>query len=144
MHGIRWGVPVAAVALASLLSSCGGTVADTYTIEHQPAFAEPIAGTHRVRVTVEQEAVERLRIRTAPVENGKQGLVVPSAAIFVDPEGDWWVYTNPKPNVFVRQEISLKREGDGRAFLSEGPPAGTKVVTQGAPELYGVEDESGH
>jgi hypothetical protein len=135
---------VAAVALASLLSSCGGTVADSYTIEHQPAFAEPIAGTDRVRVTVEREAVERLRIRTEPVVKGKQGLVVPSAAIFVDTEGEWWVYTNPKPNVFVRQEIALEREAGGRAFVSDGPPVGTKVVTQGAPELYGVEDESGH
>lgn len=135
---------MAAVVLASLLSSCGGTVEDSYTIEHQPAFAEPIAGTHRVRVTVEKEAVERLQLRTAPVEKGKSGLVVPSAAIFVDPEGHWWVYTNPEANVFVRQEISLKREDDGQAFLSDGPRVGTQVVTQGAPELYGVEDESGH
>ena len=144
MDGIRWGSRMAAVALAALLSSCGGTVADSYTIEHQPAFAEPIAGTDRVRVTVEQEAVERLRIRTAPVAKTPRGLVVPSAAIFVDPEGEWWVYTNPEPNVFVRQEIALERENNGRAFLSAGPLAGTEVVTQGAPELYGVEDESGH
>ena len=144
MHGIRCGVPLAAVVLTSLLSSCGGTVEDTYTIEHQPAFAEPIAGTHRVRVTVEQEAVERLRIRTEPVAKGKQGPIVPSAAIFVDTEGDWWVYTNPEPNVYVRREIAVEREDAGRAFLSEGPAVGTKVVTQGAPELYGVEDESGH
>lgn len=144
MDGTRWGSAFAALVAASLLASCGGAVTDSYTIEHQPAVAEPIAGSDHVRVTVEQAAVERLGIRTARVVRAAGGLVVPSAAVFVDPEGTWWVYTNPKPFEFVRQEISVEREDDGKAFLSSGPPVGSRVVTRGAPELYGVEDESGH
>lgn len=145
MYGIRsWASIMAAFMAAPLLSACGGAVADAYTIEHQPAFAEPIPGTHRSRVTVEEEAVSRLKIRTSRVDKAASGLVVPSAAIFVDPEGQWWVYTNPEPFVFVREKIVLDREDGGIAFLSAGPPVGTKVVTRGAPELYGVEEESGH
>jgi hypothetical protein len=144
VDGTRWGSALVALVATSLLASCGGAVTDSYTIEHQPAVAETIPGSDQVRVTVEQAAAERLRIRTAPVTRATGGLVVPSAAVFVDPEGAWWVYTNPKPFVFVREEISVKREDDGKAYLSSGPPVGSKVVTRGAPELYGVENESGH
>jgi hypothetical protein len=70
-------------------------------------------------------------------------LVVPSAAVFVDPEGHWWVYTNPEPLVFVRHEIDLDQQAGGRAYLSKGPPAGTKVVTVGVPELSGIEEGIG-
>ena len=144
MHGVRLGLAVAAVVAASLFSSCGGTITDSYTIEHQPAVAEPVPGSDHARVTVEQDAVERLRIRTTQVEKAVGGLVVPSAAVFVDPEGQWWVYTSPERFVYERHEVFVEREDGGNAFLSRGPSVGSKVVTRGAPELYGVEDESGH
>jgi hypothetical protein len=144
VHCIRWRSALTAVAAASLLSSCGGTITDSYTIEHQPAVAEPVRGTDHVRVTVEKEAVERLRIQTSRVEKAPGGLVVPSAAVFVDPEGQWWVYTSPERFVYQRQRVAVVREDGGQAFLSRGPSVGSEVVTRGAPELYGVEDESGH
>ncbi len=70
--------------------------------------------------------------------------MVPSSAVFVDTEGAWWVYTNPKPLVFERQKIALQREAGGFAYFASGPPVGTKVVTVGVPELSGVEDAVGH
>jgi hypothetical protein len=70
--------------------------------------------------------------------------VVPTSATFVDPKGHWWVYTSPEPLVFERHAITVATEADGMAYLAEGPPAGTKVVTTGVPEIYGVEDAVGH
>jgi hypothetical protein len=64
--------------------------------------------------------------------------------VFVDAEGGYWVYTNPEPLVFIRHSISIDREEDDRAFLTDGPPSGTKIVTVGVPELYGTEYEVGH
>ena len=87
--------------------------------------------------------MRRIDIDTTPVEKNATGLVVPSSAVFVDPNGVWWVYTNPEPLVFVRHEIGIEREEAGIAHLSSGPEAGTEVVTVGVPELYGVE-EDGH
>jgi Cu/Ag efflux pump CusA len=129
---------------ALLLSSCGGEVADAYTIEHEPAAVESIAGGDRVQVTLEAQAAQRLAIDTTPVQAEGNGLVVPSSAVFVDPDGTWWVYTNPKPLVFVRHEIGLVREEEGLAYFSSGPPAGTSVVTVGVAELFGVEEAVGH
>jgi Cu/Ag efflux pump CusA len=135
--------PALALVTALLLTSCAGAVADEYTIEHEPAHVESIAGSDIARITLEQRAAERLAVQTTEVEEAAQGLVVPSSAVFVDPEGHWWVYTNPEPLVFVRHEIDLDRQAGGRAYLSSGPPAGTRVVTVGVPELSGIEEGIG-
>jgi Cu/Ag efflux pump CusA len=127
-----------------LLSSCAGAVADEYTIEHEPAHVEPIAGSDLQRITLEERAAQRLAIQTTEVKKATNRLVVPSAAVFVDTHGDRWVYANPEPLVFVRHQIVLDREAGGRAYLSSGPPAGTRVVTVGVPELSGIEDGVGH
>jgi len=127
-----------------LLSACGGTVSDEYTIEHEPAHVETVAGSKHPRVILEEAAVRRIAIETTPVVKTANALVVPSAAVFVDPKGVWWVYTNPEPRVFVRHEIRIQRQAGGLAYLSSGPAAGTKVATVGVPELYGVEEEVGH
>jgi Cu/Ag efflux pump CusA len=145
---LRWTrLPKAALPLfaALLLSSCAGAVADEYAIEHEPAHVEPIAGSaHLQRITLEERAAQRLAIQTTEVQKAANRLIVPSSAVFVDPEGHWWLYTNPEPLVFIRHQIDLDRQAGGRAYLSSGPPAGTKVVTVGVPELSGIEEGVGH
>jgi len=44
----------------------------------------------------------------------------------------------------VRQEISIDRVDGDSVMLSDGPPAGTEVVTVGAAEVYGSEFEVAH
>ena len=50
----------------------------------------------------------------------------------------------PEPRTFVRQEISIDHVDGDSAMLSDGPPAGTEVVTVGAAEVYGTEFEVAH
>jgi hypothetical protein len=65
--------------------------------------------------------------------------VVPYAAVIYGVHGETWVYTNPEPLTFVREPIVIDFiEGD-LAVLTQGPPAGTDVVTVGGAELYGAE-----
>lgn len=132
-------VPLAAVVLAA----CGGSVSDEYVIEEQPYTLEPVEGQDVLRVILEESAVERLGIETASVEARGSKLVVPFDAVFIDAHGDFWVYTNPEPFVFVRAPIEVAHETVTEATLSDGPPAGTEVVTVGIPELYGTETEFG-
>jgi Cu/Ag efflux pump CusA len=145
LRRIRQAASAMPIIPALLLPGCGGAVADAYTIEHEPArVATPAGSDHHPQVIVEEEAAQRLAIQTTVVEPAPEGVAVPSSAVFVDPDGVWWVYTNPEPLVFERHEIGLEREEGGVAYLSSGPPAGTKVVTVGVPELYGVEEAVGH
>ena len=144
LQRIRQAAPVLPILPALFLPACGGAVADAYTIEHEPASVVTPAGSGHPQVVVEEEAAQRLDIQTTVVESAPDGVAVPSSAIFVDPDGVWWVYTNPEPLVFERHEIGLEREDGGVAYLSSGPSAGTTVVTVGVSELYGVEEAVGH
>ena len=132
------------VLLATLiLASCGGTIEDEYVIEEQPYTLEEVEGQEVLKVTLTESAVERLGIETVPVRENGSKLVVPYDAVYLDSHGKFWVYTNPEPQVFIRAPIHIVRETSTEAILTEGPAAGTQVVTVGVPELYGTEIEFG-
>jgi hypothetical protein len=63
--------------------------------------------------------------------------------VYIDSHGEFWVYTNPEPLVYVRAPIDIVHETSTEAILADGPPAGTEIVTVGVPELYGTETEFG-
>ena len=131
--------PITAVSLIAtvLVAGCGKAPSDAHVID-EPATVEMV-GAEIARITLTERAVQRLDIQTAPVRSDDGPLVVPSAAIFVDPDGVFWVYTNPEPLVFLRQEVGLVRQDGEDTFLFKGPAVGTDVVTVGVPELYGAE-----
>ncbi len=70
--------------------------------------------------------------------------VIPYSALLYDIHGKTWIYKSPEPLTFIRHQVEVERiEGD-EAVLSDGPPAGTGVVTVGVAELYGTEFKVGH
>jgi hypothetical protein len=105
---------------------------------YEPSTLEPVKGNEDLkRVTFTAEGAKRVDLQTASVRRN----VVPYAALLYDPEGKTYVYTSPKPLEYLREEVKVDRiEGD-RVLLSRGPPAGTRVVTVGAAEVYGTELE---
>jgi hypothetical protein len=135
---------LAALLVAPVLASCGGAVTDEYVVENDPGHVEFLEGSDLGRVTMSQPAADRLGIKTEEVGRDRRGLIVPSSAIFVDTDGQWWVYTNPEPLTFIRHPIKIRRDNAGFARLESGPPAGTDIVTVGVAELYGVEAEVSH
>ncbi|MDP9483640.1 MAG: hypothetical protein M3P84_10505 [Chloroflexota bacterium] len=105
---------------------------------------EKTAGSNLSRVTLSQKASDRLGIETAVVETaqaagGSPRTAIPYAAVLYDASGSTWAYTNPEGLVFIRASITVDQIDKDRAILSGGPDAGMKVVTVGAPELYGAE-----
>ena len=124
------------------LSACGeaSTGYDYETASHhEPAKLEPIKGTDVQRVIFDAEGAERVGLQTAEVRQNGQETVIPFDAVIYDAEGKSYAYTVPEPLTFVRQEIDIDRvEGDS-VMLSDGPPAGTEVVTVGVDEVYGTE-----
>ena len=96
------------------------------------------------RITLTPEAATRLGIQTAEVsqekdDDDKPQVTIPYKSIIYDIQGRSWVYTNPEPNIFVRDEIKIDEIDDEMAILNQGPAIGTKIVTVGVAELYGVE-----
>ena len=111
---------------------------------HVPAKLESIKGTDVQRVIFDAEAAERVGLKTAPIRQNGQEIVVPYGAVIYDADGNTYAYTSPKPLTFVRWEIDVDRVVGNSAMLSDGPPVGTEVVTVGAAEVYGTEFEVAH
>jgi hypothetical protein len=124
------------VALAGLmLSACTEVETETAT------GYEPSTLDERNRVTFTAEGAERTGLETAGVTRQGRRVRVPYAALLYDPQGRTWVYTNLRGLTFQRVEVDVARVDGDRVLLSDGPPAGTKVVTVGAAEVYGTELE---
>ncbi len=144
----HWVVGVSMAALA--LSACAGIPEETAS-PAESVTIESMEGSELARLTLTDQAAERLDIQTAPVdeamvaatETGEGALVqrrvVPYAAVLYDRAGDTWAYTNPQPLVFVRHAITVDYIDGQQAVLSAGPDIGTQVVIVGATELFGAE-----
>ena len=111
---------------------------------YEPAELEPIKGTDVKRVKFSAEGAKRVGLQTVAIRQNGQGKIIPYAAVIYDPEGNTFTYTSPEPLTFVRKEVQIDRVDGDRVVLSDGPPAGTKVVTVGAAEVYGTEFEVAH
>jgi hypothetical protein len=140
----RWMFAILFAALLPL-AACKQTTETAADDEPSPAKVEHLKGEDPTRVTLTEEAAKRLDIQTAEIRDvaigGADRRVIPYAAVLYDTEGNTWTYSSPKPLVFVRHRITVDRIEGEMAVLSEGPAAGTSVVTVGAQELYGSELE---
>lgn len=124
---------------------------ETVHERREPAQVEHLENSELSRLTLDEKAVFRLGIQTAPAaeemigqSEAKLRMVVPYSALLYDVEGRIWVYENPSPNVYIRHEVKVDFIQKDKAVLLDGPPAGTQVVTVGAAELFGTEYEVGH
>jgi hypothetical protein len=135
------------IACVVSLSACG-EASSGYDYEtashHDPAELEPIKGTDVSRVVIDAEGVKRAGIQTAPIHQNGQGTVMPHSAVIFDADGETFTYTVPEPRTYVRQKIVIDDVVGDSVMLSDGPPAGTEVVTVGAALVYGSEFEVAH
>ena len=130
-----------AVAICAAVLSVGGCadIEESGEAGHAPAAAEEVEGSDVKRVTFEADAAEQVSLRTAVVKQSGEYTTVPYAALIYDPEGQVWVYASPEPLSYQRVPVLVDRVIGQTVWLSEGPAAGTRVVTVGAAEVLGVE-----
>lgn len=81
---------------------------------------------------------ERVTVQL-PLAASADGLVVPDSAIVYDVHGATWVYEDLGRNIYARRRVEVARTVGNRAIISRGLSEGTKVVTVGTAELFGVE-----
>jgi len=140
----RWMTMAAIPATALLLAGCGDSSHDAEHHKIHPATVEPIADSGISRITLTDRAAERLGIQLAEVSRQGDRLVAPYGALLYDASGGEWVYVSPQSMVFKRTRVEVDRIKGDQLYLQTGPEPGTKVVTVGAPELFGAEFEIGH
>jgi cobalt-zinc-cadmium efflux system membrane fusion protein len=79
-----------------------------------------------------------------PMKSTTRGLVVPDAAVLYDIHGATWVYEDLGSNAYARRRVEVARHAGDRVIVNRGISEGAKVVTTGAPELFGTEFGAGH
>ena len=132
------------VAMLGTVLVVSGCKVDKVEEKHHPAKLEETSEKGIMKVVLEAQAVERIGLQTTHVVEEGGRLMLPYGAIMYDTKGQTWTFTNPEPLTYVRHKVVVEDiEGD-RVTLSEGPPAGTTVVTIGATELMGAEHKYGH
>jgi hypothetical protein len=133
----------ALLLLAALpLAACGGE--EEAAAADEPATVELVEGSDDLyEITLTADAAERVDLQTTAVRTEGQGAdertIVPYSAIVYETDGETWVYTSPEELKFVREHVVVEEIDGDRAVLSEGPAAGTEVVTVGVAELFGAE-----
>jgi hypothetical protein len=134
----------AIMAMLGTVLLVSGCKVDKIEDKHHPAKLEETDKKGIMRVILEPRAVERIGLQTTPVveEGGRK--VVPYGAIMYDTKGETWTFTNPAPLTYVRHKVVVESVEGDRVTLSDGPAAGTVVVTVGATELMGAEHKYGH
>jgi multidrug efflux pump subunit AcrA (membrane-fusion protein) len=129
------------VVAAVSLSACKEVETETAT-GYEPAKLEAVKGNEDIKlVTFTEEGAERTGVETGKVRRESGRTVVPYAALIYDPEGKTFVYTSPKRLTYLRAPVKVSRIAGQKVFVSDGPPAGTDVVTVGTAEVYGTELE---
>jgi len=86
---------------------------------------------------------ERVAVEIPLVDGSAEKLVLPFAAVLHDINGGQWVYENIAPHTYARRRIQVARISGNIAVLASGPAPGTKIVTDGAAELFGTEFMTG-
>lgn len=105
-----------------------------------PATAEEIPGTKEKKITLTEQAAQRIGLETTTVQAGAGGhTVIPSSALYYIAEGTAWTYVSTGPLQYVRTKVSVDKFDGDDVLLSDGPEAGTEIVSIGAALLYGVE-----
>jgi hypothetical protein len=133
-------------AARALLLACFALPACSEVEESSPQGYEPAklgpAGPGDIKpVSFTAEGARRIGLRTAVVTRSGRHLVVPYAALIYDGAGKTYVYTSPRPLALLRRGVAVSDIEGSHVLLSDGPRAGTRVVTTGAAEAYGSELE---
>jgi RND family efflux transporter MFP subunit len=108
-----------------------------------PPSADPLAATVHVYYEVSNtdgalRPGERVGV-TLPLRGEDESLTVPRASILRDIHGGVWVYEKIGDHKYARRRVLVDRVVGDLVVLASGPKPGTKVVTDGAAEIFGTE-----
>jgi hypothetical protein len=66
-------------------------------------------------------------------------VIVPASAVIYDPSGKTYAFVAVGRLAFTEVPIVVNQINGNAAYLGKGPRAGSRVVSRGAEELYGVQ-----
>ena len=142
----RFTVLMLAAFTACLAAPCASALAaETAVKTIMPARVEATNDAKIMKVTLTPKAAERLGIVIDEVRADPSGRrIVPYASVLYDLTGKTWVYISADPLTFARGAVVIDTIKGDNVYLTDGPPAGTKVLAAGVPQVFGAEVKVGH
>jgi hypothetical protein len=122
---------------------CAQAAQEEAPVTHLAATLKDVGKTNLKYVTLTKVSRNRLGLTMAPITGVPGAMTVPYGAVVYDGSGGSWVYVESSPLTYRRRSIVITGADAKTALLADGPPVGTPVVTRGAAELFGAEDELG-
>jgi hypothetical protein len=136
---------VAAFTVCLVAPFTPALAAETAVKKILPARVEATNDAKIMKVTLTPKAAQRLGIVIDEVRADPSGrLIVPYASVLYDLTGKTWVYISADPLTFARGAVVIDTIKGDNVYLTEGPPAGTKVLAAGVPQVFGSEVKVGH
>jgi hypothetical protein len=136
---------VAAFTACLAVPCVSALAAETAVKKIQPARVEATSDSKIMKVTLTPKAAERLGVLIDEVRADPSGRrIVPYASVLYDLTGKTWVYISADPLTFVRGAVVIDTIKGDNVYLTDGPPAGTKVLAAGVPQVFGTEVKVGH
>jgi hypothetical protein len=124
--------------IGALVAGCGSSA--------QPApkpggQLTSVPGNPSGKIVLTPQGAQHLGLQTASVRSSGAGaaVVIPFASIVYAPSGHTFAFTSQGPLTFTEVPITVDHITNDLAYLRTGPRAGTRVVTVGAEELFGVQ-----
>lgn len=139
---IGW-VAVALVAVAAL-SACQEVKADERVFKSESSVTATEGDDEHKLVTMTQKGIDQIGLETAKVTGSDKEKVIPYSALLYAADGEHaYVYFSPEPRTFKRHDVTILKVDEDRVLISDGPPVGSDVVSQGAAQVHGAELEFG-
>jgi multidrug efflux pump subunit AcrA (membrane-fusion protein) len=132
-----------APALIGSLTGKSNEKRETANRVEAPPSANALAGSVDLFYSLPNRAEqyspgERVGV-TLQLKTEAESLTVPRGAILYDANGGTWVYEAGAEHTYTRRRVQVNHIDGDMAVLATGPPPGTKIVVNGAIELFGTE-----
>lgn len=142
------GRKVAATLVVALLAIAPSACkqAEAVEVEHyQASTITPAKDGGHPTVTLTQLGAEQIGLETEEIAKASNGrTTIPYKALLYDGHGGQpYVFVNTEGLSFHREDVTIDKITDDVVELTAGPPVGTRVVTEGLPQVHGAELEFG-
>ena len=114
-----------------------------------PPTADPLTSSTHLYYAIQNDQqvfrpMQRVSVTLNTHGKSSSALTLPWSAVVFDIYGGSWVYTQQSNHAYERKRVFLDHVSGNQAIISEGPPDGSKIVVNGALELFGVETGFAH
>lgn len=135
---------VAAAITAAALSACQEVEAQERVFKSESKLTAAEGDDEHKMVTLTQKGIDQIGLQTAVVGGAPDEMVIPYSALLYAADGEHaYVYANPEGRSYEREDVTIIRVDGDRVLISDGPPVGSRVVTQGVAQVHGAELEFG-